>query len=254
MVRAVTLYPSIPKSPPIKKRSNIMLGMQSHSNDSRQQRSYRNLEYEWMFTAYPQLPLESFSYDTTTTSTTDDLNGNSSIHSDLMYMSLVPPASIIANNGCTHPTNAHALHCSESTVTNNGKCKRVRFANPETNSVSVHHWDMDDIFNSWYQEKDYLYFENDNRLTVLALRKARGDLRMLDPRRYTVTGLEKMLTRQQMVHRKLQTVRHVQTVVEAQRQSSGQQDEEQLKAISQMLSKQTIQRAHLRAALDVSLL
>ena len=234
-----------------------MLGMRLNSSDSRRQRSYRNMEYEWMFTAFPQLPLESVSQDATAASTIDEIDdSNSSSHSDLMFISFVPPvppASIIANSACTEYATAPAiLHSSDRASNSNRKSKRVRFAEPEINSIYFHHSDVDDLRNSWYQENDYLYFESDNRLTILALRHARGDLRKLDPRRYTVSGLEKILTRRQMVGRKLQTARHVQTVVDAQRHPG--QDEEQLKAISEMLSKQAMQRAHLRAALDQTLL
>jgi len=232
MVRAITIYSS-PKS--VKKRSTTtMMEMRAHPDS---QQCFRSRECEWMFTAHQQLPLESFSQNSST-SIYEDANGNLMTNNpEITCISFVPPPT---------PT----ITRSSSSSSSHAEKKRVRFVEPETTSTISIHWNLQDMRNSWYQVEDYEYFENDTRLTVLALRHVRGDLRKLDPGQYTVAGLEKNLSRKQMYHRKLQTVRHVQTIIDA--QLTG--DEEQLKAISEMFSKQTIQRAHLRATLDQSLL
>jgi len=95
-------------------------------------------------------------------------------------------------------------------------------------------------------------------LTVLSLRNVGGDLGRLDPLKYTITGLEKNLSRRQILHRKFNTIRHVQAVMDAQHHAAacfGDDDgSEHLKAVSEMFSKQTKQRAHLRGVLDQNLL
>jgi len=138
--------------------------------------------------------------------------------------------------------------------------RRVRFADPETTRIAYTDWNLQDTRNSWYQVPDYTSFEQDSRLTVLALRHVRGDLRRLDPQQYTVMGLEKNLSRKQMLHRKLQTARHVQTVIEQQyfycndNTSNAAASAERLKAVSELFSQKPIKRAHLRGVLDQTLL
>ena len=232
-----------------------MLGTESHPDDSRKQQCFRHCEYDWMFKEYAQLPMESFSQDSTTTTpgidepvVIDSSEGDlaaikPTTNSNLICISSVPQSPIITRSAYTETSTSHeSADINKRTV--------VCFAEPLIASVAYTHWNDDDVRHSWYHNHDYESFEHDTRLTVLALQHARGDLRKLDPRQYTVSGLEKNLTRDQMYHRRLQTARHVQTVLDAQRQS----DAEQLKAISEMLSKQTMLRAHLRAALDQTLL
>lgn len=129
--------------------------------------------------------------------------------------------------------------------------KRVRFADPETTAVSYTDWDFRDVRNSWYREADYGHFERDTRHSVLAVRRVRGDLRRLDPGRHTVTGLEKNLSRRQVLSRKLKTVRHVRTVLDRQRSAT---DEAELQAVSELFSRPATRRAHLRGVLDQTLL
>lgn len=213
-----------------------MMGMRVHPDS---QQCFRNRECEWMFTAYQQLPLESFPQDSSASIYEDASRNLIATNPEITRVSFIaPPAPTIARRSSSSSSKADGE-------------KRVRFAEPETTSTVSTDWNLQDMRNSWYQIDDYDYFENDTRRTVVALRHVRGDLRKLDPRQYTVTGLEKNLCRKQTYRRKLQTVRHVQTVIDAQL-STG--DEEQLKAISEVFSKQTIQRAHLRAALDQTLL
>lgn len=130
--------------------------------------------------------------------------------------------------------------------------KTVHFADPEATVNITPYQEVEDIQNSWYRSNDYISFEQDTQLTVLALQNAHGDLRCFDPQEYTITGLEKRLTRRQSLQRKLQTARHVHTVLALQHMSV--MDEHMLRAYSELLSKQTIQRAHIRGVLDQTLL
>lgn len=108
-----------------------------------------------------------------------------------------------------------------------------------------------EVSHTWYRDADFASFEEDTRITVAAIRQVRGDLRQLNAERFTVTGLEKILSRRQVIDRKRMTVMHVRTVVEQQKRY---QDPDKLRRVSELFSKQPLQRAHFRGILDQALL
>jgi hypothetical protein len=73
----------------------------------------------------------------------------------------------------------------------------------------------EDLHQSWYNDDDYESFARDNRITVALIHTVHGDLRKLD-QEVCLMGLEKNLTPKQIFTRKVNTARHVQSIVQNQ--------------------------------------
>lgn len=91
--------------------------------------------------------------------------------------------------------------------------KRVSFASLAY--VINYEQTTEDLQKSWYNTEDYESFARDNQSTVALIHTVHGDLRKLD-QEICLIGLEKNLTPKQIVTRKLNTARHVQSIVQNQ--------------------------------------
>lgn len=130
---------------------------------------------------------------------------------------------------------------------------RVRFA--PTKKVANLHRSREDLDKSWYHQSEYTAFDQERKRTVAAVHKANGDLSCLDPRVFTISGLEHHLYRQQMIARKVKTMHHVRSVLKQQysNRCTGVNDPESLRCVSELFSTQPSKRAHLRGVLDHTL-
>jgi hypothetical protein len=103
----------------------------------------------------------------------------------------------------------------------------------------------------WYQRVDYQAFKQDVRATIMAIYRAQGLLHQLDMKKFTVSGLEKSLSLQQVLARKRNGAVHVQAVLW---QQAYGKDPIHIRQISELFTKSSMQRAHFRGVLDSELL
>jgi hypothetical protein len=103
----------------------------------------------------------------------------------------------------------------------------------------------------WYQQTDYKSFKEDVRGTIMALYRAQGCLHQLDMKKFTVSGLEKSLSLQQVLARKRNGTVHVQAVL---LQQTYYNDPMRIRQISELFTKSSMQRARFRGMLDSELL
>lgn len=148
-------------------------------------------------------------------------------------------------------STATTTYVSTTTDTFTNK-KRVFFAPMADCYYFAARREPQDLWNSWYQDTDYALFEEETLLTVAAVRHVRGDLRRLNAELFTVTGLEKILSKRQVMERKRKSMLHVQTVVKQQHHCPD--DPVKLQRVSELFSKQPLRRAHIRGILDQTLL
>lgn len=91
--------------------------------------------------------------------------------------------------------------------------KRVSFASLAY--VINYEQSKEDLLHSWYNTEDYESFAQDNQKTVALIHTVHGDLRKLN-QEICLKGLEKHLTAKQIITRKLNSARHVQSIVQNQ--------------------------------------
>lgn len=103
----------------------------------------------------------------------------------------------------------------------------------------------------WYQRADYQAFKQDVRATITALNHAQGLLHQLDMKKFTISGLERSLSLRQVQARKRNGAIHVQAVLW---QQTYDKDPMQIRQISELFTKSSMQRAHFRGMLDSDLL
>lgn len=111
--------------------------------------------------------------------------------------------------------------------------------------------EMSTMNDRWYHRADYKAFKDDTRDTILAVYRAKGQLQLLDMNEYTVTGLEKSLSLGQVMARKRNSALHVYTVIMEQNYCSHPLH---IRQVSELFTKQSIQRAYFRGVLDRGLL
>lgn len=101
----------------------------------------------------------------------------------------------------------------------------------------------------WYEEKDFVAFELENRKTISLLTKHK--LSELHPEKYCIDGLEfrisKPLTR--IHHFRGKLLRQTILMQQHLQKCEGKQDSERLKEISQLFSKSASYRAQMKAAI-----
>ena len=71
--------------------------------------------------------------------------------------------------------------------------KAVRF-DEDHNSVHYRHASREDLFNTWLQQNDYHLIREENRATLKALNKAKGNISHLDATQLCVRGLEEQIS------------------------------------------------------------
>lgn len=103
----------------------------------------------------------------------------------------------------------------------------------------------------WYQQADYTSFKQDVRATIMAISRAQGMLHHLDINEYTVSGLEKSLSLQQVIARKRKAAFHIHSVL---RQQTYCNNPTHIRQISEIFTKSSMQCARLRGILDSALL
>ena len=110
--------------------------------------------------------------------------------------------------------------------------------------VHIYHKEVnqEDLHNAWYSRHDFARFENERRETVWALHDLpKGSY--LDSNRYTLRGLDAVLTQKASLLRKAEMKRLIKSVLEQTR--NGAKDED-VRAVSCYFSKSSRQRGLLR--------
>jgi hypothetical protein len=73
--------------------------------------------------------------------------------------------------------------------------KSVRFADDSCNQIFTRHpYGADDVSNAWMQVSDYQAIRDDNRNTLLELKRVKGHMSLLDDKQYCTQGLEEQIS------------------------------------------------------------
>jgi hypothetical protein len=152
----------------------------------------------------------------------------------------------------TTPLNRKLLPTKAKKTTTKAK-RSVRFSN--MNTVTTRPISQQELSAMWYEDEEYTSFQQECRSTLSAIKKAKGKLSTLDPTEYCVQGLEQFLSSKQMASRKKKAKRYIDVMMRQQyvQKRTGRSDPIRLKALSEMFSKQAVQRAHLRGVIDHAL-
>lgn len=128
--------------------------------------------------------------------------------------------------------------------------KSVSFSNMA--SVLMRPISHEELNQRWIQPIEYKLIETKRRETIRAWSNVEGNVSRLDCEEHCLTGLEQILTPQQTLARKFTNLKCRRLLLEEQRlqKCNGFYDPERLKQLSQLFSRQTAHRAHLRAVLD----
>jgi hypothetical protein len=159
------------------------------------------------------------------------------------------------HDSCCSTTTTAAPVCSSSITTYHGNRRRVQFAE-RNNKVLLIQKVPEDVRESWYGPQEYYGFDLERKRTVGIVQNACGDIRSLEAYSgLTVKGLEHQLSYQQAMARKHSTKRHVYCVLKQQHENKwrGVSDDESLRQVSELFSKQPSKRAHLRGVLDYTM-
>ena len=101
---------------------------------------------------------------------------------------------------------------------------------------------------TWYEEVEYERFREDGRSTISAFSKARGNIEWFNPDKFCIRGFENHISRQQTALRKQRQQRIIQLILNQQslQRMMGINDQNSLKVISMLFSKESRDRALFR--------
>jgi hypothetical protein len=129
--------------------------------------------------------------------------------------------------------------------------KTVRFCDDDKNTVVYRHLSIEDLKRAWMNQDDYKTIRQENRNTIVALKKVMGKFHNLDSK-YCIRGLETFISILVFGTDRQKNVKIARVILDEQKiqRASGISDPTTLNAVSMILSRDSRIRALQHASYD----